>query len=97
MGGKLTFNGGIHPYDGKDLSKDKPIRDILPKGDLVYPLSQHIGATAKPVVKKGDHVLTGQLIAEAGGFVCNSVRNGQGNRAAPDSCRRQCDVCRDRK
>ena len=87
MGGKLTFNGGIHPYDGKDLSKDKPIRDILPKGDLVYPLSQHIGAPAKPVVKKGDHVLTGQLIAEAG------VRNGQGNRAAPDSCRRQCDVC----
>ena len=56
MGGKLTFNGGIHPYDGKDLSKDKPIRDILPKGDLVYPLSQHIGAPAKPVVKKGDKV-----------------------------------------
>ena len=73
MGGKLTFNGGIHPYDGKDLSKDKPIRDILPKGDLVYPLSQHIGAPAKPVVKKGDHVLTGQLIAEAGGFVSAPV------------------------
>ncbi len=43
---KLTFNGGIHPYDGKDLSKDKPIRAVLPKGDLVYPLSQHIGAPA---------------------------------------------------
>ena len=66
---KLTFVGGIHPYDGKDLSKDKPIKDILPKGDLVYPLSQHIGAPAVPVVKKGDHVLTGQKIAEAGGFV----------------------------
>ncbi len=66
---KLTFNGGIHPYDGKDLSKDKPIRAVLPKGDLVYPLSQHIGAPAKPVVEKGDHVLTGQKIAEAGGFV----------------------------
>lgn len=69
MAGKLTFHGGIHPYDGKDLSKDKPITDVLPKGDLVYPLSQHIGAPAVPVVKKGDHVLTGQLIAEAGGFV----------------------------
>lgn len=69
MGGKLTFHGGIHPYDGKDLSKDKPIMDVFPKGDLVYPLSQHIGASAVPVVKKGDHVLTGQLIAEAGGFV----------------------------
>ncbi len=66
---KLTFSGGIHPYEGKDLSKDKPIRDILPKGDLVYPLSQHIGAPAQPIVKKGDKVLTGQKIAEAGGFV----------------------------
>ena len=69
MAGRLTFTGGIHPYDGKDLSKDKPITDILPKGDMVYPLSQHIGAPAKAVVKKGDAVLTGQLIAEAGGFV----------------------------
>lgn len=66
---KLTFTGGIHPYDGKDLSKDKPIKDVLPKGDLVYPLSQHIGAPAQPIVKKGDQVLTGQKIAEAGGFV----------------------------
>lgn len=66
---KLTFTGGIHPYDGKDLSKDKPIKAILPKGDLVYPVSQHIGAPAVPVVSKGDHVLTGQKIAEAGGFV----------------------------
>lgn len=67
--GKLTFHGGIHPYDGKDLSKDKPIKAVLPKGDLVYPLSQHIGAPAVPVVQKGDHVLTGQKIAEAAGFV----------------------------
>lgn len=66
---KLTFKGGIHPYDGKELSKDKPIKAVLPKGDLVYPLSQHIGAPAKAIVAKGDHVLTGQKIAEAGGFV----------------------------
>lgn len=66
---KLTFHGGIHPNDGKDLSKDKPMKPVLPKGDLVYPVSQHIGAPAVPVVKKGDRVLTGQLIAEAGGFV----------------------------
>lgn len=67
--GKLTFHGGIHPYDGKDLSKDKPMKAVLPKGDLVYPLSQHIGAPAVPIVAKGDHVLTGQKIAEAAGFV----------------------------
>ncbi len=64
-----TFKGGVHPNDGKELSKDKPIREYLPKGDLVYPLSQHIGAPAKPVVAVGDVVLKGQLIAEAGGFV----------------------------
>ena len=70
---KLTFRGGIHPYDGKELSKDKPIKEVLPKGDLVYPLSQHIGAPAKPIVEKGDHVLTGQKIAEAGGYVSAPV------------------------
>ncbi len=28
---RLTFAGGIHPYDGKDLSKDKPIKEVYPK------------------------------------------------------------------
>lgn len=70
---KFTFMGGVHPYDGKDLSKDKPMKAVLPKGDLVYPLSQHIGAPAVPVVAKGDHVLAGQKIAEAGGFVSAPV------------------------
>ena len=67
--GKLTFRGGIHPYEGKELSKDHPIEKYLPKGDLVYPLSQHIGAPSVPCVKKGDTVLAGQKITDAGGFV----------------------------
>lgn len=67
--GLLTFKGGVHPNDGKSLSKDKAITTLLPQGDLVYPLSQHIGAPANPVVAKGDRVLKGQKIAEAGGFV----------------------------
>ncbi len=74
---KLTFVGGIHPYDGKELSKDKPIREVLPGNELVYPVSQHIGAPAEPIVAKGDRVLAGQKIAESGGFVsvpvCASV------------------------
>ncbi len=69
----LTFKGGIHPNDGKQLAKDKKIVSILPKEELVYPLSQHIGAPAKPVVKAGDRVLKGQKIAEAGGFVSASI------------------------
>lgn len=71
--GVLTFKGGIHPYDGKELSKAKPIRPIDPKGELAYLMSQHIGAPAKPVVAKGDRVLMGQKIAEAGGFVSSPI------------------------
>lgn len=67
--GLFTFKGGVHPYDGKELSKDKPIEALNPSGDLVFPLSQHIGAPAKPVVEPGKRVLAGQKIAEAGGFV----------------------------
>lgn len=69
----FTFKGGIHPYDGKELSKDKPIKEVVPIGDMVYPLSQHIGAPAKPIVAIGDRVVVGQKIAEAGGFVSAPV------------------------
>ena len=72
---KLTFNGGIHPYDGKDLSKDFSIVNILPKAELVFPLSQHIGAPASPIVNKGDKVLRGQKIAEATGFVSAPIHS----------------------
>lgn len=74
--GLLTFSGGIHPYDGKDLSKNKAICDYLPKGEGVYPLSQHIGAPAVPIVKKNDRVLVGQKIAQAGGFVSANIHSG---------------------
>ena len=67
--GFSTFKGGVHPYDGKDLAKDQPIQKIMPKGEMVYPVSQHIGAPASPIVAVGDRVLRGQKIAEAGGFV----------------------------
>ena len=70
---RLTFKGGVHPFEGKEMSKDCPVEKYLPKADLAYPLSQHIGAPAKPVVAKGDHVLAGQMIAEAGGFVSAPV------------------------
>ncbi len=68
-----TFKGGVHPYDGKDLSKDKLVKPYEPQGELVFPLSQHIGAPATPVVAEGDTVLRGQKIAEAGGFVSSPI------------------------
>ena len=70
---KYTFKGGIHPYEGKELTMDKEVVEYLPKGDMVYPLSQHIGKPAKPVVKKGDLVKAGDLIAEADGFVSANI------------------------
>ncbi len=73
--GKCTFKGGVHPFDGKEFSKDKPIKELFPQGEMVFPLSQHIGAPAVPVVAKGDHVLAGQLIAEAGGFVSANIHS----------------------
>lgn len=69
----LTFKGGVHPYDGKDLAKDKAVVEYKPVGELVYPLSQHIGAPASLVVKAGDQVRKGQKLAEAGGFVSAPV------------------------
>lgn len=71
----LTFKGGVHPYDGKSLTKDSPAELCLPRGEMVYPLSQHIGAPAAPVVQKGDHVKRGQKIGEAGGFVSAPVHS----------------------
>ncbi len=68
-----TFKGGVHPADGKELSKSKGVQELLPTGDLIYPLSQHIGAPATAIVAKGDHVLKGQKIAEAGGFVSSPI------------------------
>lgn len=74
--GLLTFKGGIHPYDGKELSMNKAISDYIPNGEGIYPLSQHIGAPAAPIVKKGDRVLVGQKIAEAVGFVSANIHSG---------------------
>ena len=73
MAGKGTFQKGIHPCDGKDLSMDRPVEKLAAKGDTVYPMAQHIGAPAVPVVKKGDRVLAGQKIGEAAGYVSANV------------------------
>ncbi len=70
---KDTFRGGVHPAGHKELSRDVPLREFLPTGEMVFPLSQHIGKPAKPIVKKGDEVLMGQRIAEADGFVSAHV------------------------
>lgn len=72
---RKTFKGGAHPYDGKKMSRECPIEILNPGNTLVYPLSQHIGAMAKPLVKAGDRVLVGQKIAEKGGFISANIHS----------------------
>lgn len=69
----FTFKGGIHPYEGKDMTENIPIKVIEPVGDVVIPVAQHIGAPAVPVVDKGDRVLVGQIIAEAAGYISANI------------------------
>ena len=71
--GNSTFKGGTHPYEGKELSMDNPIQVVMPKDELVFPMSQHIGAPAKPTVSVGDAVKMGQIIGEAGGFISANI------------------------
>ena len=47
-----TFRGGVHPYEGKELSKDLPIKQVNLPGEYVFPMAQHIGAPATPIVER---------------------------------------------
>ena len=82
-----TFRiGGIHPKDYKITEEMMAQMAPLPK-QVVLPLSQHIGAPAKPVVQKGDKVKVGTLVAEPSGFVSAPVHSSvSGTVAKIDNC-----------
>ncbi len=65
----LTFKKGIHPKEFKELSEHKELKEVPIPPKVIIPLKQHIGAPLVPVVKKGDRVLTGQVIARSDAFV----------------------------
>ena len=68
-----TFRiGGVHPAENK-LSAGKAIETLALPKQAVFPLSQHIGAPATAIVKRGDVVKVGTKIAEAGGFVSAAI------------------------
>lgn len=70
-----TFNlGGIHPPENK-RSANEAIQALAIPQVAIIPLGQHIGAPAKAIVKKGDKVVVGQLIAEAGGFISANIHS----------------------
>lgn len=72
---KYTFKKGIHPSYNKDRTSHLPIELLPPIGEIVLPMSQHIGTPCTPVVKKGDRVLVGQVIGEPNGFVSVPVHS----------------------
>lgn len=77
-----TFKiGGIHPSENK-LSAAAPIKKAEIPQQAVFSMYQHIGAPAKPIVKKGDQVKVGTLIAEAEGYVSAPVFSSVSGRVA---------------
>ena len=67
--GRKTFSHGIHPQAHKDETADKAIRRLPFAPRMIVPLAQHIGKPARPIVKVGQEVERGQLIAEADGYM----------------------------
>lgn len=70
---------GIHVPHRKNTVDCAPVRMPVP-AVVTVPMSMNIGAPAKPVVKAGDTVKVGQLIAEAGGFVSAPIHSGVSGR-----------------
>lgn len=71
----LTFKRGIHPNYHKETTAGVKIEKMLPDKELVFPMSQHIGAPCTPIVQKGDYVYVGDLIGAANGFVSATIHS----------------------
>lgn len=70
-----SFRGGIHPKDSKSLCSNSPIEISPIPNKVIIPLRQHIGAQSEPIVKKGDIVKKGQLIASSKGYVSSNIHS----------------------
>ncbi len=70
---KGTFKKGIHPPYNKQFTEKLPIEVMPAPKEVVLPMSMHIGAPAVPDVNVGDHVLLGQVVGKAGGFVSSNI------------------------
>ncbi len=70
-----TFNGGIHPPEYKELTENCAFEVMPAPAEIVLPISQHLGKDAQPVVKKGDEVTVGQLVAKAEGFISAPIHS----------------------
>lgn len=69
------FKGGVHPKDNKKYTAEKVIENSLIPDKVIIPVRQHIGAPCTPVVKKGDRVKKGQVIADSDAFVSEPIHS----------------------
>jgi len=79
---RLAFSHGIHPPESKELTAHLPIRRMPFPSEVVLPVRQHAGKPARPIVRVGDHVLRGDTIAAADGFVSAPVHASASGRVA---------------
>jgi len=73
--GRFTFSGGVHPPGRKDLTAESRIQNVSAGRQIAVMLSQHIGATCKAVVKKGDTVVAGARVGDCEAFVSAPVHS----------------------
>ena len=71
--GRSKFFGGVHPSYNKGLADSRAIVEIPMPEKLIVFFAQNLGVPSQPVVKKGDEVKKGQVIAESGGFVSTPI------------------------
>ena len=64
----FSFFGGVHPKGNKEYAEHKAVQEFPEPDLIVIPMSQHIGAPCKPLVKKGDQVTVGQKIGDNEGL-----------------------------
>ena len=70
-----SFRNGVHPHENKDQTEHFPIARMAFGKTFTLPLSQHLGAPSKPIVKAGETIFRGQLLAEAGGYVSANLHS----------------------
>jgi len=73
--GRLSFRGGVHPPESKDLTRESKIQPVPAGQEVAIMLSQHTGAVCQPLVKKNDQVRTGQKIGDSDAFVSAPVHS----------------------
>ena len=71
--GLPSFRNGVHPPEHKELTSAIASRRLPFSDEIILPLSQHIGRPAEALVKPGDRVERGDVIAESSGFVSSRV------------------------